>query len=131
MHLYAKQEKFTAIEASVLIPRDKGIDVRDIKNFSAGTMGNAPFLQKITTNDLFDIGSITKSFVTVLILQLHTQQKLSLDDPLGKWLPQYTQWSKVTLRQLLNMTSGIPNYSEDSGFEKKMEANWTYVWTDE
>ena len=29
------------------------------------------------------------------------------------------------------MTSGIPNYSEDSGFEKKMEANWTYVWTDE
>jgi D-alanyl-D-alanine carboxypeptidase len=94
-------------------------------------MGKAPLLQKVTPNDLFDIGSITKSFVTVLILQLQTQQKLSLDDPLGKWLPQYSQWSKVTIRQLLNMTSGIPNYSADPAFEKQMEANLNYSWSDE
>ncbi|RUR11135.1 serine hydrolase [Legionella sp. km772] len=128
---YASQEQFTAIGASVLIPHDKQLDLKDIKNFSAGTIGKAPFLRKVTANDLYDIGSITKSFVTVLILQLHTQQKLSIDDPLGKWLPQYAQWSKVTIRQLLNMTSGIPNYSADPAFEKRMEENLNYFWTDE
>jgi D-alanyl-D-alanine carboxypeptidase len=128
---YAKQERFTAISASVLIPQNKQADVRTIKTFVAGTMEQAPLLQKITPNDLFDIGSITKSFVTVLILQLHTEKKLSLDDALGNWLPQYPQWSKVTIRQLLNMTSGIPNYSADPEFDKKMETNLNYVWTDE
>ena len=128
---YADLEKFTAIGVSVLIPQNKHSDLKDIKNFSAGTMGRAPFLAKVTPNDLFDIGSITKSFVSVLILQLHTQQKLSLDDSIGKWLPQYAQWSKVTIRQLLNMTSGIPNYSADPAFEKKMDANLNYHWNDE
>lgn len=127
---YAAQEKFTAIGASVLVPRDKHIDLNDIKNFSAGTMSRELSARKVTSNDLYDIGSITKSFVTVLILQLQTQQKLKLDDPLGKWLPQYKQWSKVTIRQLLNMTSGIPNYSADPVFEKLMMANINRFWTD-
>jgi D-alanyl-D-alanine carboxypeptidase len=37
---------------------------------------------------------------------------LSLDDTVGKWLPQYAAWGDVSIRRLLNMISGIPNYSE-------------------
>ena len=128
---YSKKEKFTAIAASVLIPRDKHIDPNDIKTVVAGTIGVAPLNQLITPNNLFDIGSITKSFTSLILLQLQTEGKLSLQDPLGKWLPQYSQWKDVTLRQLLNMTSGIPNYSADDAFDKKLYGDLSRVWTNE
>lgn len=125
---YNEKEKFTAIAASVLIPSDKPIN-SNIKTVVAGTIGYAPFDQLITPSNLFDIGSITKSFTAVILLQLQTEGKLSLEDPLGKWLPQYKQWQKVTLKQLLNMTSSIPNYSDDAEFVKKILANLNHVWT--
>lgn len=123
------KEKFTAIAASVLIPMDKHVDAHDIKTFVAGTIGYPPLNQKITPSNLFDIGSITKSYTALLLLQLQTEGKVSLDDPLGKWLPQYPQWNNVTLRHLLTMTSGIPNYSNDPVFLKKLEANLSNEWT--
>ena len=58
------------------------------------------------------MGSTSKSFAAAILLKLEAQERLSLDDALGKWLPQYPAWRDVTLRRLLNMTSGIPNYSE-------------------
>ncbi len=128
---YSEKEKFTAISASVLIPHDKHIDPNDIKTVVAGTIGVPPLNQLITSDNLFDIGSITKSFTSLILLQLQTEGKVSLQDPLGKWLPQYPQWKEVTLRQLLNMTSGIPNYSEDDAFDKKLYENLSRVWTNE
>lgn len=128
---YSKKEKFTAIQATVLIPQTQRNSKKEVRTAFLGTMGNPPFSQLISANSLFDIGSITKSFTALMLLQLQTEGKLSLDDNLGKWLPQYTQWKKVTLRQLLNMTSGIPNYSEDKEFGQKMEADLTRAWTDE
>ena len=57
---------------------------------------------------LFAIGSITKNFVAALTLKLVEQGKLSLQDPLSKWLPEYQHVnSNITIRQLLNHTSGI------------------------
>lgn len=128
---YSDKELFTAISASVLIPHKKQIDINGIKTVVKGSMGFPPLTQAITATDLFDIGSITKSFTSLILVQLQTEDKLSLDDTLGKWLPQYPNWREVTLRQLLNMTSGIPNYSEDSEFDKKMMADLSHVWTSE
>ncbi len=73
---------------------------------TAGTMGvNNP--NPVPLNALFRIGSITKSFVSVIILNLADEGKLSLDDTIGKYFPQYPEWSNITVRQMLNMTSGL------------------------
>jgi D-alanyl-D-alanine carboxypeptidase len=66
----------------------------------------------IGPDSLFDIGSNTKEFTAALILKLEADKKLTLDDTIGKWLPQYPAWKDVTIRSLLQMVSGIPNYSE-------------------
>ncbi|HSL69769.1 MAG TPA: serine hydrolase domain-containing protein [Longimicrobiales bacterium] len=62
---------------------------------------------------VYEIGSVTKQFTAAALLQLQEQGKLSLEDELTKYLPNYpTQGHKVTLRRLLDHTSGIKGYTE-------------------
>jgi D-alanyl-D-alanine carboxypeptidase len=66
--------------------------------------------------DATRIGSVTKTFVGTLVLQLVDEGKLSLDAPIGRWLPTVPHAGQVTVRELLNMTSGIYEYGDDPGF---------------
>ncbi len=59
----------------------------------------------------FEIGSVTKQFTAAAILRLQEQGKLSIDDSLAKYLPSFPHASEITLRQLLNQISGLPNYT--------------------
>lgn len=62
---------------------------------------------------VFEIGSVTKQFTAAAILQLRDSGKLSLDDEITKWLPDFdTRANKVTLRRLLDHTSGIVGLTE-------------------
>lgn len=75
----------------------------------------------LTKNDLFGVGSVIKTFISATILQLQEAHQLNLDDPLSKYFPEYPRWGKITLRQLLNMTSGIPNFTRTDIFKNLIQ----------
>jgi D-alanyl-D-alanine carboxypeptidase len=78
----------------------------------AGKVGRDPAAKPVDQDALYQMGSTSKSFTVAVILQLEAAGKLSIYDTLSTWLPEYSAWKDVTVRRLLNMTSGIPNYSE-------------------
>ncbi len=70
----------------------------------------------ISPGDRFRVGSITKSFVSTVVLQLVAARRLSLDDPVDHWLPGLVpNGGAITVRELMNHTSGVPDYV-DLGF---------------
>ncbi|MBV9973311.1 MAG: beta-lactamase family protein [Candidatus Eremiobacteraeota bacterium] len=83
----------------------------------------------VTPSNLFQIGSNTKAFTAVAILQLEAAGKLSIHDTVGKWLPQYPAWRKITIQQLLNMTSGIPTYDLNARFQAAVAAHPNHTFT--
>ena len=103
----------SAMQVSVSLPGEYAS-----RNFVSGTT-KLNGKNKLTTDNLFQIGSITKSFVSAIILQLEAKGELSIDDPIDKYIdfskhPTWpAEWQNVTIKQLLNMTSGIYNYTED------------------
>ena len=72
---------------------------------------------------LWQIGSNTKAFTAVIVLQLEAEGKLSISDPIGRWLPQYPAWRHITVRQLLDMTSRIPDYLYQPAFAMAFAAD--------
>jgi CubicO group peptidase (beta-lactamase class C family) len=101
----AKADEFSGV---VLIAKDARVLFHE-------AYGNAD-REKMTPNQKdtkFNLGSINKSFTRVAIYQLEKQGKLSLSDPIKKFLPDYpnvTAAEKVTIQHLLDMSSGIGDF---------------------
>jgi D-alanyl-D-alanine carboxypeptidase len=64
----------------------------------------------ITVTDRFRIGSITKTFVAAVVLQLAGEGRLAVEDPVGGWLPEYPLDPDLTIGHLLGLRSGLPCY---------------------
>lgn len=102
--------------AAVAQHRTAGVSIAVVKNgrqVLAKGYGFADLENDVaaTPQTVYRIGSVTKQFTSAGIMRLIEQGKLSLDDTLQKFLPTFpTQGNRVTIRHLLNHTSGIKNY---------------------
>lgn len=86
----------------------------------------------VDSDMIFGFGSITKTFVAGIVLQLVEEKKLGLEDPLGKWLPQYPNIdSNITVRQLLNHGSGLDGYFGRESYRSELEVDLDRVWLPE
>lgn len=75
-------------------------------------------LQKpLDTASVFELASVSKAFTAMVIMQLHDERKLRLDDTLHRYIPELP-YRGITLRHLLNHTSGLPDY------QAVMDAHW-------
>ncbi len=100
--LEANVNSLTPFSGSVLVAQDDSIIYRGAFGYSN--------LEKKTLNNIgsrYFIGSITKQFTTVAILQLVEKGKLSLEDKLSKWLPEIRDSDKITIHHLLSHQSGL------------------------
>ncbi|MEV5145694.1 serine hydrolase domain-containing protein [Streptomyces sp. NPDC052727] len=86
----------------------------------------------ISTDDRFRVGSVTKTFSAVVLLQLVDEHRLSLDAPVNRYLPDLLPDDRITVRHVLSHRSGLYDYTEDmfassvSGFEAVRKKVFTY-----
>lgn len=106
-----------AISLGISLP-----DNPSILSFTTGTT-TIDGEQKIDHSTIFQAGSISKSFTSMIILQLMAQNKIHLDDAITTYLPQYPRWEKITVRELLNHTSGIFDYTKTGRFQHIRETS--------
>lgn len=86
----------------------------------------------INSDMVFGIGSNTKPFVSACMLKLQEAGKLNLDDTIGKWIINKPNISgKITIRQLLNHSSGLFDYTQNPGFFDSINASLTRYWKKE
>lgn len=85
-----------------------------INSYTAG-VADLSTKKPVKSDYRFRIGSVTKTFTATTVLQLVGENRVQLDDPIEKWLPGLIQGNgydgnQITIRQLLNHTSGIAEY---------------------
>ncbi len=74
-------------------------------------LANVELSVDVSLDSVFEIGSISKQFVTAVVMQLVQEEMIGLDDPIQNFIADIpSEWLGVTVRQLMNHTSGIPDY---------------------
>jgi len=93
--------------------------VRDGRIVLARAYGRqSPTMPVASPDALYQIASVSKQFTAAAILILRDQGKLTLDDPVSRYVPGITGGERITIRQLLNHTSGLQDYwPQDYSFE--------------
>ena len=85
---------------------------------------------RLRPGDSFRIGSLTKTYVAAVVLQLAGERRLSLDDPVTKYLPGIVpRADEITIRELLGHTSGLPDFDGlPAVLQPYLDGDLGYVW---
>lgn len=80
-------------------------------------------------DDVFRIGSVTKTMTGITILQLVDEGRLAVEDPIEKFIPGVPEGARITIANLLQMRSGLRNYLDTEGFASVFDVDMTEIWT--
>lgn len=105
---------------------DEAVAVRGLADIANGILAK--------TDDLYRIGSVTKPFVATIMLQLIEDGLVALDDPIADYLPAdvvtgIENADTATIRQMLQMTSGIFSYTDSDAYNDATNGDPSYAWT--
>src|SRR3954464_14396307 len=115
----------TGVPGAVLLVREGRRTIR-----LASGHGNLKLKTPMRTRDRFRVGSITKPFVATAVLQLVGEHKLALEDTVERWLPALVpNGERITVRQLLNHTSGLFAFGGDRDFVTHAFEDPLRAWT--
>ncbi|EKD74213.1 MAG: hypothetical protein ACD_45C00032G0003, partial [uncultured bacterium] len=99
---------------------------------------NKHLAKPVNEKTQFGIGSITKTFVSVILLKLEAEGKLNINDPITKYLPQYPKLKNVTIKSLVQMTAGFNDVAKNpisytkeidmayAKYNPKLTGKWLY-----
>ncbi|MES5820263.1 serine hydrolase domain-containing protein [Streptomyces sp. RG80] len=122
----------TATQAAMDAAVEAGVPgvVAEVRDTHGGWKGTSGVADRTTqeprgNGDRFRAGSVTKTLVAIVMLQLQAEGRVDLDATVDHYLPGLVQGNghdgtKITVRQLMNHTSGIFNFTEDATFAKKV-----------
>ena len=79
----------------------------------------------LRTDNVFELGSMTKQFTAVAVLMLEEQGKLKVSDPVTKYIPDYPSGDKITIHHLLTHTSGIKDFTKMKALSDIAQKNMT------
>jgi D-alanyl-D-alanine carboxypeptidase len=89
--------------------------------------------QAVTPGTAFALGSVSKTYTAALILTLMEEGRLTLDDPVARHLPKLKLDQRITIRMLLDHTSGLADYflnaAIDRPLQRRPDASWTTAQT--
>ncbi len=113
LQAHAKNRYFSG---AVLVAKNNEIIFRKGYGFA-----NDEKRETVQSETKFRIASLTKSFTAMAIMQLEEQGKLSLDDPVKKFVPDYARGDEISLFQVLHHTAGIPDFLNFPAYWEKLQ----------
>jgi len=85
--------------------------------------------EAMTPNHASQLGSVTKSMVATVILMLHEEGTININAPLSNWFPLFPRAERITLRHLLNHSSGIPDYLTEQYYLDIRDEGGHKIWS--
>jgi CubicO group peptidase (beta-lactamase class C family) len=109
---------------SVIVKVTRGEEVVTRQAFGT-SMDGVP-----TTNDMrFRNGAVAFAYIGTLLMQFVDEHKVTLEDPIDRWMPTLPEAGKVTLKMLANQTSGYPDFETDKAWLAAFNADPFHLWT--